>query len=153
MVPRVALLEFMFVLYLKLSVPDNHHFTNVPIGTVDNVVSTQKDSVIANMHQFELLGKGSSIHSPCQLESYHNDVNDKIHVTGGFHQNKTIDGNVIPLVVQAGLARFPISPFTDTEWDSLPHVFLTADNECDPIIMDHKFKEDEPWGDDGQSIE
>jgi hypothetical protein len=70
----------------------------------------------------------------------------------GFQQNKTFDGYVIPLVVQAGFARLPIRPYTDTEWDSLPLVFLTADNEWDPKFMDHKFKEDEPWGDDGQPI-
>jgi hypothetical protein len=130
----------------------NCQFTSVPIGTVGGVVSTQKDPAMANMHQYKLLGKGLSIHSPCQLESYHNDVNDKIHVTGGFQQNKTFDGYVIPFVVQAGLAKLPIRPFTDTEWDSLPHVFLTADNERDPKIIDHKFKEDEPWGDDGHFI-
>jgi hypothetical protein len=121
---------------------DNTQFTNVPIETVGGLVSTEKVPVIANMHQYALLGKGSSIHSPCQLELHQNDVNDKfIHVNGGLQQNKTFDGYVIPLVVQAGLARLPI---TDTEWDSLPHVFLTADNEWDPIIMDHKFKKDEP---------
>jgi hypothetical protein len=89
---------------------------------------------------------------PCQLELYQNDVNDKINVTGGFQQHNTFDGYVIPLVVQAELTRLPIRPYTDTEWDSLPHVLLTTDNEWEPIIMDHKFKEDKPWGDDGQPI-
>jgi hypothetical protein len=42
------------------------------------------------MHQYEFLGKGSSIHSPCQLESYHNDLNDKIYVTGGFQHNRLL---------------------------------------------------------------
>jgi hypothetical protein len=59
-----------------------------------------------------------------------------------------LDGYIIPLVVQAGLARLPICPCTDTEWDSLPHVFLTAEELWDPTVMDHEFKEDEPWGDD-----
>jgi hypothetical protein len=65
-----------------------------------------------------------------------------IHVTGGLQQIKTLDGNVIPLVVQAGLATLPIHPYTDTEWDSLPHVFLTAEEVWDPTVMDHEFKED-----------
>jgi hypothetical protein len=46
----------------------------------------------------------------------------------------------------------PIRPYTDTEWDSLPHVLLTADNEWDTKIIDYNFKEDEPWGDDAQFI-
>jgi uncharacterized membrane protein len=67
------------------------------------------------MHQYEFLVKGSSIHSPCQLESYHNDVNDNsINSTGVLQQIKTLDGYVIPLVVQAGLVRLPIFPYTGT---------------------------------------
>jgi hypothetical protein len=113
-------------------------------------VSTQKDPVIANMHQYEFLGKGSSIHSPCQLELYQNDVNDKIHGTGGSQQNKTFDGYVISLVIQTRFARLHIGPYTDTEWKSLPHVFRTAEDEWDPTIIGHKFKGDDPWKDDGQ---
>jgi hypothetical protein len=131
---------------------DNTHFTNVPIETVGGVVSTQKGPVIANMHQYALLGNNSSIHSPCQLELYQNDLNDKIHVTGGFQQNKTFDGYVIPLVVQTRFARLHIGPYTNTEWKSLPHVIPTAEDEWEPTIIGHKFKEDDPWGDDGQPI-
>ena len=128
---------------------DNHQLTDVPIGTVGGVVTTQKGPVIAIMHQYALLGKGSSIHSPCQLESYKNDVNDKsVHVQGGSQQIKTLDGYSIPLVIKSGLARLPIRPFTDAEWDSLPHVFLTAEAEWDPTVVDHEFQDDEPWGDD-----
>jgi hypothetical protein len=47
---------------------DNHHLTDVPIGTVGCVVSIQKDPGIVNMHPYGLLGKNSSIHSTCQLE-------------------------------------------------------------------------------------
>jgi hypothetical protein len=76
-------------------------------------------------------------------------VNDKsIHVTGGLQQIKILDGYVIPLVVQAGLAKLPIRPYTDTKWD----VFLTSDKEWDSTVMDHEFKEDEPWGDNATPI-
>jgi hypothetical protein len=64
---------------------DNHHVNDIGIGTVGGVVQTQHGPVIAIMHQYALLGKGSSIHSPSQLEWYKNDVNDKsIHVPGGL---------------------------------------------------------------------
>jgi hypothetical protein len=60
---------------------DNHQVTNIPIGTVGGVVNSQKGSIIIIMHPYDLMGKGTSIHSPCQLKAYHNDVNDKsIHV-------------------------------------------------------------------------
>ena len=72
---------------------DNHQVTNIPIGTVGGVVTSQKGPIIVIMHQYALLGKGSSIHSPCQLEAYHNDVNDKsVHVKGGLQRIQTLDG-------------------------------------------------------------
>lgn len=40
---------------------DNHQLTDVHIGTVGSVVTTQKGPVIAIMHQYALLRKGSSI--------------------------------------------------------------------------------------------
>ena len=52
---------------------DNHQCTNIDIGTVGGVVHTQKGYVIAIMHQYALLHKGSTIHSPCQLEWYKNE--------------------------------------------------------------------------------
>jgi hypothetical protein len=64
---------------------DNHHVNNIGIGTVGGVVQTQHSTVIAIMHQYALLGKYASIHSPSQLEWYKNDVNDKsVHVPGGL---------------------------------------------------------------------
>jgi hypothetical protein len=80
-------------------------------------------------------------------------MNDKsFHITGGLQQIMTLDGYVIPLVVQVRLARLHIRPYTDTKWDSLSHLIFTAADEWDPTIMDHEFKEDEPWGDEGQPI-
>jgi Reverse transcriptase (RNA-dependent DNA polymerase) len=127
---------------------DNHQVTNIPIGTVGGVVTSQKGPIIIIMHQYALLGKGSSIHSPCQLEAYHNDVNDKsVHVKGGLQRIQTLDGYTIPLCIKAGLARMNIRPYTDEEWDSYPHVFLTSESEWNPSIMDHDLEEDEQWFD------
>jgi hypothetical protein len=126
---------------------DNHQVTDIPIGTVGGVISTQKGPVIAIMHQYALLGKGSSIHAPCQMESYKNEVNDRsIHVPGGLQCIKTLDGYIIPLRIHSGLARLPIRPYTDEEWDRLPNVMLTAETEWDPSTIDHEFPPDEQWG-------
>jgi hypothetical protein len=46
---------------------DNHDFTDIGIGTVSGSVQTQHSPVVSIMHQYALLGKGSSIHSPSQL--------------------------------------------------------------------------------------
>ena len=126
---------------------DNHQVVDVPIGTVGGVVTTQKGPVIAILHQYALLRKGASIHSPCQLEAYKNDVNDKsVHIKGGLQRIKTLDGYVIPLCIQSGLARLPIRPYTDHEWETLPHVILNAETEWDPSVLDHAPPEDSAWG-------
>jgi hypothetical protein len=94
-----------------------------------------------------LLNKGSTIHSPCQFEWYKNDVNDKsIYVPGGLQYIKTLDGYIIPLGIKDGLARLAIRPYTDHEWDNLPHVILTSELEWNPSVIDHEFKGDEQWG-------
>jgi hypothetical protein len=49
---------------------DNHHVIDIGIVTVNAVVQNQHGPVIAIMHQYELLGTGSSICSPSQLEWY-----------------------------------------------------------------------------------
>jgi hypothetical protein len=55
-------------------------------------------------------------------------VNDKyFHATGGHQQIKTLDGYIKSLVVQAGISSLPIRLYKDTEWDSLPRAFLTAE--------------------------
>jgi hypothetical protein len=86
------------------------------------------------VHQYALLGKGASIHSPSQLEWYNNDVNDKpVHVPGGLQWLTTLDGYVIPLTIKDGLVRLDIWPHTDHEYETLPHVCLTSKIEWAPL--------------------
>jgi hypothetical protein len=44
------------------------------------------------------------------------------------------------------LEHIPIRPYTDKEWEILPHVFLTSEREWDPSVMDHEPEGDESWG-------
>jgi hypothetical protein len=111
---------------------DNYHVNNIGIGTVGGVVQTQHCHVIAIMHQYALLGKCASIHSPSQLEWYKNDVNDKsVHVPGGLQCITTLEGHIIPLTIKDGLACLDIRLHTDNEFDTLPHIFLTLEMEWD----------------------
>jgi hypothetical protein len=124
---------------------DNHHVNDIGIRTVDGV-NTQKSPVISVMHQYALLGKGDSIHSPSQLEWYKNDVNDKsVHVPGGLQRLTTLDGYVIPLIIKNCLARLETWPHTDHEYETLPHVFLTSVVEWDPTVLDHEFTDESQW--------
>jgi hypothetical protein len=127
---------------------DNHHVNNIGIGTVGGVVQTQHGPVIAIMHQYALLGKGASIHSPSQLEWYKNDANDKlVHVPGGLQSITTLEGYIIPLTIKDGLVRLDICLHTNYEFDTLPHVFLTLEIEWDPTVLDHQYHDTSEWGD------
>jgi hypothetical protein len=44
---------------------DNPQCTNIDIGNVREVIHTPNGPIIGNMHQYDLLNKGSTIHSPC----------------------------------------------------------------------------------------
>jgi hypothetical protein len=63
---------------------DDHMIKDVPIGTVDAVINTQRDEVITIMHQYAYTGKGGTIHSSGQLEWCGNNVNNhSIKIEGG----------------------------------------------------------------------
>ena len=132
---------------------DNHQLNDVEIGTVGAYVETQKGPIIAIFHQYALYGKGTTIHSPGQFEHYKNDVNDKSVHVGGLQRIKTLDGYTIPLNIKNGLARMHMRPYTDEEWDTLPHVFLTGELEWNPSVLDHTITDDEQWYDALDSLE
>jgi hypothetical protein len=111
------------------------------------VILTQKGPIIGIMHQYALLNKVSTIHSPCQMEWYKNDVNDKsVNIPGCLQCIQILDGYTIPLSIKDGLAHLAIWPYADNEWDNLPHVSLTSELEWEPSVLDHEFKEDVQWG-------
>jgi hypothetical protein len=126
---------------------DNQRCTNIDIGAVGGVIHTNKGPVIGTMNQYALLNKVSSIHSPFQFEWYKNDVNDKsILVPGGRQCIQTLDGYIIPISIQDGFTCLNIGPYTDKEFETLPHVIITSELEWDPPVLDHAFIEDEQWG-------
>ena len=45
-----------------------------------------------------------------------------------------------------------IRPFTDKEWEDLPHVILTADTDWDLTVIDCKLKDGEEWYDTIQNL-
>ncbi len=102
---------------------DDHQITDLPIATYGGVVQSQRGEVIVILHQYAYHGKGKTIHSSGQLEWYKSDVNDKsLKVPGGKQTITTIDGYVHPLDIKHGLPYLQIRLYTDTEWDTLPHV-------------------------------
>jgi hypothetical protein len=125
---------------------DNHEVTGIPIVTAGSVIMTQHGPLIGIFPQYAYLGSGKTIHSAAQLEHYQNDVNDRsIKVNGGLQRILTLDGYVIPINIVGGLPYISMHPYTDDEWDQLPHVILTSDLDWDPTVLDHTLDDDEHW--------
>ena len=59
----------------------------------------------------------------------------------------TNDGYVIPISIRHGLPYIAPHPFTDEEWDSLPHVILTGDADWDPSVLDLDLDKNNTWFD------
>ena len=90
------------------------------------------------MHQYAYTGRGKSIHSCVQLEHFQNEVNDKsVKVPSGLQLIATPSGYVVPLDIKDGLPHVKMRPYTDEEWDTLPHFLLTEDKDWDPSVLDH----------------
>ena len=117
---------------------ENHKVQGVPIGTVAGLVETHRCKVILIMHQYAIYGKGRTIHSSGQLEHFGNKVDDRSRVVGGKQRITTLEGYVIPLQIREGLAHFHMTPPTDDDLDTYPHVILTSDNDWDPTLLDNE---------------
>ena len=127
---------------------DGHQMSNLPIVTAGGVVLTQRGEVIVIMNQFAYVPHGKSILSCIQLEHFGNKVDDRsIKLNMGSQTIKTLDGYVMPLNFLNGLAYMPMRPFTDNEWQSLPHVILTSDADWDPTVTDHVVTDDDTFFD------
>jgi hypothetical protein len=82
------------------------------------------------------------------LNAFYNDVKDNsINVKGGLQRIQTNDGYTHPLNVRQGLPYIQMHPYTDDEWDTLPHVFWTSDATWDPSVLDHDITDGEEWVD------
>jgi len=99
------------------------------------------------MHQYDYTGLGTSIHWPAQLEWYKKDVNDHSIKVGWLQRITTLEGYAISLNIVQGLPRMAMQPYTDTEWEALPHVILTSELDWDPAQLDVALDEDKNWYD------
>ena len=127
---------------------DNHQITDIPIVTAGAVVKTQRGPIVVIMNQYAHIGHGKTIHSCGQMEMFGQDVNDKsMKVPGGLQRIATQDGYCIPLNIKSGLPYMSMRPYTDDDWDNLPHLILTSDADWDPSVLDNTIDDDEIWFD------
>ena len=122
---------------------DNHQMTDLKIGTVAGILNSTKGPIIGIMHQYALVGRGHSIHSPGQWEWFKHQIDDKSVHIGGKQRIKTADGYIIPMTIHNGLPGL-----TDKEFDTLPHVLLTQDSTWNPTVLDFDIQDtDDQWHD------
>ena len=99
------------------------------------------------LHQYAYVGKGTSIHSSPKIEAYHNKVDDRAIKLGGTQSITTLDGYVIPLNAKNALMRMKLRPYTNIEWNDLPHVILISDSTWNPSTLDLNIDQDDEWYD------
>jgi hypothetical protein len=132
---------------------DGYQLGGVEVGTVGGVVETRQGPIIAIFNQYVLLGRGPSVHSATQLEHYQNEVNDRSIHAGGSQCVRTSSGHVLPLDIHNGLPRLTLRPYTGDEWETLPRVTMTSENDWDPSVMDHMMIGEDPTSDGEQPAE
>ena len=124
---------------------DNHQMNNLQIATVGAVMNTQHGEVIGIFHQYAYTGQGTTIHSSGQLEWNGNKVSDTSTVVGGDQRILTSCGTIVPIAIKSGLPRVKLRPYTDKEWESLPHVIMTHEADWDPSVLDNEYDDDASW--------
>ena len=121
----------------------NNSVEDLPIQTGAAVIQTHKGSVIGVFHQYANYGKGKSIHSVHQLQSFGNVVDTTAKSFGGRQCLTTPCGYFIPLHIRDGLAYMDMRAPTEKEMSELPTVFFTSDAEWNPKHVDNEWSEQE----------
>jgi len=111
--------------YVNIEGIDDHVMEKRPIITTGATVKSNRGHVILIMNQYAHAGKGHSIHSSPQLEYYSLSVDEKSRKVGRLQKITTNDGFVFPVNIRCRLPYLDMQPFTDMEWDKLPHVIIT----------------------------
>ena len=124
---------------------DNHQMTGLKMVDGAGKILTQKGFVIAILRQYAYHGINRTLHAAGQIEHYKNQVFDRAIKCGGRQCIITNDGFVIPLDIINGLPYMRMTPPTDHEYDTLPHVILTSGDKWDPRVLDYSLTERGDW--------
>ena len=124
---------------------DNHELNSLKIVDASAKVMSNRGWVIVIMRQYAYHGIRTTIHSAAQIESYKNFVDDKSQKVGGRQCIKTLEGYILPLDIISGLPYLKMQPNTKEEFDTLPHVFLTSDEDWDPTVLDNVITDRDDW--------
>ena len=100
------------------------------------------------MHQHACHGKNKTIHSSLQIDHFKNIVDYLYIKVGGAQHIITLDEHEIRMSIRGTLSYMTLSPCTNKEWGTIPHVLLTSDKVWHPTFLDCEGKlENEEWFD------
>ena len=124
---------------------DSHELTGLDVVTAASLLDTNQGKVIGIFKEYAFLGKGSSIHSPGQMECFKTKVDDKSIKVGVKQRLETWEGYAVPIIFKDGLAYIKsLGRPNDQELETYPHVFFTSPDTWEPSLIDHEFSpEDE----------
>ena len=112
----------------------------LPLVQCASVVETiDEGKIILIMSQYAHKPDSKTIHSKSQVEHFGGVEYDSAKAGGGYQMIVTHEGYAIPLHVRNGLFYMDMSPASDEDMDTYPHVFLTADAPWNPDIVDEEF--------------
>ena len=109
---------------------DDHEVPGLDIVTCVALIQTNHGKANMLMHEYAYYGRGNTIHSPCQIEWFHNKCDDKSHHVGGKQVIIFLDGYATPLECRSGLMYMSIlGKHMDQDLDQYPHVSLSSPHE------------------------
>ena len=87
---------------------DDHELPDLDIVTCVALIQTNHGKVNMIMHEDEYYGRGNTIHSPCQIEWFHNQCDDNSHHVGVKQVITFLDGYATPQECRSGLMYMSI---------------------------------------------
>ena len=129
---------------INLSGIDDHTVRNLSLITAGGVVRTQMGDIIIVLHQAADMTRDSkTILSAGQLKNFGCHVRDKSpRITKETPCVITMEGYVIPIAIKKGLPYIRMRPFTDKDWNTLPHITITSPKDWNPTSLDSTISEE-----------
>jgi len=111
--------------FVNIEGRDDHVMEQQPVVTAGATVKLNRGTVILIMNQYAHARKGHTIHSSLQMEYYSLNVDEKSRKVRGLQRITINDGYVFTVNIRCGLPYLDMRPFTDKEWEELPHITIT----------------------------
>ncbi len=130
---------------VNISGIEDHTVNSLSIVDCAAKIKTHAGPVIGIFRQYADLGTGRTIHSSLQIEYNKIEVYNKSRSAGGKQCIRTNYGYIVPLDIIQGLPYMPMEPYSEEEFEDLPHVFFTSDEPWKPRVYDSIISDREDW--------